>query len=77
MDHASTTLKLREQLKVLLYYFAKHSEQPGMELQDMLKEVIQELYAEVATATAKTQEKTAARGGKSAPRMKLLVSNHH
>jgi hypothetical protein len=77
MDQASTTLKLREQLKVLLYYFAKHSEQPGMELQDMLKEVIQELYAEVAAATATTQEKTAAKGGRAASPMKLVISNHH
>ena len=76
MDHASTTLKLREQLKVLLYYFAKHSEQPGMELQDMLKEVIQELYAEVAAATATTKEKTAARGDRASP-MKLVISNTH
>ena len=63
MDQATTELKLREQLKILLYYFAKYSEQPGQELQEMLREVIQELYAEVAEATAAKKK------------IKLVVSN--
>lgn len=63
MDQATTESKLREQLKILLYYFAKHSEQPGQELQEMLREVIQELYYEISEATAAKKK------------IKLVVSN--
>jgi hypothetical protein len=63
MDHLETETKLREQLKILLYFFAKHSDQPGVELQQMLREVIQDLYEDVAAASA-AQKK-----------LKLVVSN--
>lgn len=49
MEHF-TESQLRTQLKALLYFFAKKSEQPGRELQEILREVISELYDDVSTA---------------------------
>jgi hypothetical protein len=46
----NTESQLRNQLKLLLYYFAKESDQPGRELQVMLREVITELYEEISAA---------------------------
>ena len=63
MDNLETAPQVREQLKILLYFLAKTSDQPGRELQDLLREVINELYEEVAAAT-EAQKK-----------IKLVVSN--
>jgi hypothetical protein len=43
--------QIRAELKSLLFYFAKESDQPGLELQDVLREVINELHDEVKEVT--------------------------
>jgi hypothetical protein len=43
--------QIRTELKSLLFYFARESDQPGMELQDVLREVINELHDEVKEIT--------------------------
>jgi hypothetical protein len=43
--------QVRSELKLLLYYFARESDQPGSDLQDVLREVITELHAEVKEVT--------------------------
>ncbi len=37
---------VREHLKVLLLHFAKNSDSPGTELQELMHELIEELYDE-------------------------------
>ena len=63
MDNLETTPQVREQLKVLLYHLAKNSEHPGRELQELMREVINELFAEVTAATEANRK------------IKLVVSN--
>jgi hypothetical protein len=45
--------QIRTELKSLLFYFAKESDQPGMELQEVLREVINELHDEVKAGGVK------------------------
>ena len=42
--------QVKEHLKVLLFHFAKNSETPGLDLQDLLREVITELHRDVTEA---------------------------
>ena len=39
--------EIRSELKLLLFLFAKESEQPGLDLQEVLREVIHELHDQV------------------------------
>jgi hypothetical protein len=44
---------IRAELKYLLYQFAKESDSPGQDLQEILREVINELHDDVMQATSK------------------------
>lgn len=39
--------EIRSELKLLLFLFAKESDQPGLDLQNVLREVIHELHDQV------------------------------
>ena len=39
--------EIRSELKLLLFLFAKESDQPGLDLQEVLREVIHELHDQV------------------------------
>lgn len=39
--------EIRSELKLLLFLFAKESDQPGCDLQDLLREIIHELHDQV------------------------------
>jgi hypothetical protein len=47
--------QIRSELKLLLFQFARESEQPGADLQDILREVIHELHDEVKDVTRATR----------------------
>jgi hypothetical protein len=46
-----TYSEVRSELKLLLFHFAKESDQPGLELQEVLREVISELHDQVKEIT--------------------------
>jgi hypothetical protein len=50
MDQASGDQLIRTHLKALLLHLASRSPHPSLELEDILKEVIDELHQEVASA---------------------------
>jgi hypothetical protein len=48
--------EIRSELKLLLFLFAKESNQPGLDLQELLREVIHELHDQVKEATRSTRK---------------------